>query len=196
MATSTGNSLFARARTIASQVMSDANQSVVIDNLGGLRALLNNTIRELYRDKARDQKFTRDIVTRNTVTMTAGTGTCPDTVMRETLPHFGQFQDDNGSLITYYNYQIDAESGKNFNQLGYVWLQGDTFHYTAPSPTLNTYAGNLFVTCPTFPTLPGVMSDTITFPSETIIDDLVLALAAAITGNLSWDDSFDAVKRK
>ena len=47
MATSTGNNILARARIIATQVGGDANQSPVIDNLAGLRALLNNVIRNV-----------------------------------------------------------------------------------------------------------------------------------------------------
>lgn len=175
----------ARIRTIASQTASDANQNVIIDSLGGIRALLNNTIREVYRQKSNDQKFIRDIVTRNTVVVTSGVGACPDAVMREFL-HAAQFQDDNDSLITYYDYNIDADSGQNYNQLGYVRMSDSNFLYTAPSPTLDTYTGNLFVTVATFPTFPVSMASAITFPSVSTIDDIVLAGAAAITGKLEY----------
>lgn len=174
----------ARARTLASQLGGDANQSVIIDSLGGARAALNDTIRTLCRKYSADQKFIRDTVTRNTVTITAGTGACPDTVMREFL-HTGQFQDDNDSLITYYNYNVDFASDQNFNQLGYVVLQGDTFHYTAPAPDLDTYNGNLFVTAPTFPTFPASMATAITFPSVTFIDDLCSLLTEVLVGKVA-----------
>jgi hypothetical protein len=159
----------------------DANQSVVIDSLGGLRVLLNNSIRELYRRKATDQKFFRDIAVRHTIAISSGTGTCPDEIMREFL-HNADITDDDNSLVTYYTYGADYNSGVNFNQLGYLTLQGDTFQYTAPSPDLADYGGNLFVTVASFPTFPAQMSDTIDFPSEATIDDLVLMLAMAISG--------------
>ena len=146
--------------------------------------LLNECIRNLYRQRmAESQNFTRDTVTKNTVTITSGVGACPDTIMREFLPSMAQFADDNNSQITYFNYNIDADSGVTFLPLGYVRLDGDNFHYTAPSPTLDTYTGNLFVTVPTFPTF-GAMSASITFPSMAIIDDLCSLLATTLVGQV------------
>lgn len=179
MASATGDQILARSRIIATQVGGDANQSAVIDARGGLRALLNDTIRILYRRRANSQDFTRDIVVRHTITMAGGIGTCPDTVMRELLAQ-AQFQDENGSLITYYNYNIDADSGQNFQQLGYVVMNGDTFVYTAPNSV--AYDGDMYVTAATFPTFPASMSQSITFPSQGIIDDLCSLLAQAIVG--------------
>lgn len=182
MATATGNEILARARTIATQQGLDAHQSTVIDNLAGARALLNDTIRILYRARANSQNFYRDIVTRHTVVIAGGTGTCPDTVMRELL-HQADVTDANGSLVTYYNYGADYNSGVNFQQLGYLTLQGDTFLYTAPAPDFDAYSGNLYVTVATFPTLTN-MSSSITFPSESIIDDLCSMLAQSLTGEV------------
>lgn len=186
MATTSGESIIARARVIASQTGMDANSSPVIDSKGGLRALLNNSIRHLYRLKSDDQKFIRDTVTRQTVTMTAGIGACPPEIMREFL-HQAQFQDDNGSLITYWNYNIDQDSGQNFRQLGYVVMQGDNFNYTAPAPT-TSYSGNLFVTVPSFPTFPADLADPITFPSTATVDDVVITLAEAIMGKVDFQN--------
>ena len=185
MATASANEIVARARTIATQTMTDANQSTVIDAKGGLKALLNHSIREVWRRHSNDQKFIRDTVTRQTVTIVTGTGACPDSIMREFL-HQAQFQDDNDSLISYYNYNIDFDSGTNYDQLGYVVMRGDDFYYRAPSPDLSDYSGNLFVTVPSFPTLPASMADDITFPSETAIDDTVLFLAQAILGKEAY----------
>ncbi len=187
MAVSSGNSIFARARTLATMTGQDPNQSVSIDALGGLRASLNECIRTLYRTYCKDPKFLRDTVTRNTVTITAGTGTCPDQIMREFLPNVAQFQDDNSSLISYWNFNIDYDSGVNFRQLGYVVLRNSTFLYTAPAPDYATYSGSLFVTCPTFPTFPADMASDITFPSEETIDSLVTLLAEMILGNVRYD---------
>jgi len=182
MAAATGNSLMARARTIATQTMTDANQSVVIDSLGGIRSLLNHVVRQVYRSKAKDTMFMRDIVTRNTVAIVDGVGACPDTIIREYLKQ-AQFQDVDNSLIAYYDYNIDYGSGVNYNQLGYVVLAGDTFAYTPPAPGDSTsYNDDLYVTTACFPTFPVSMADNITFPSETTIDDIVLALSAAIVG--------------
>lgn len=182
MATATGNEILARARVIATQQGIDPSQSTVLDNLAGARALLNDTIRILYRARAKSQDFYRDITTRHTVTITGGTGTCPDTVMRELL-HQADFTDANNALVTYYNFGSDYNSGVNFTQLGYVTLQGDNFLYTAPAPDLSDYDGNLFVTVATFPTL-GSMSSAITFPTEGIIDDLCSMLAQALIGEV------------
>ncbi len=187
-AISTGSSIFARARTISTQTMTDANVSQVVDNLGGLRSLLNHTVRQVYRNKAKDQKFFHDITTRNTVAVVSGVGACPDVIMREFL-HLSEFQDDVNSLITYYDYAVDADSGQNFRQLGYVWLQGDTFHYTAPNQDAGDFTGDLYVNAPCFPTFPASMSSNITFPSVAVIDDIVLSLAAAIVGHLDWANS-------
>ena len=183
MATASANEIVARARTISTQAGTDANVSVVIDALGGLRALLNDTIRTLYRGRSNDQKFIRDIVTRQTIIIASGTGSCPDEIMRELL-HQAQFQDDNDSLISYYNYNIDFDSGTNYNQLGYCCLVGDDFSYRAPAPDLDSYSGNLFVTVASFPTLPASMADDITFPTTTVIDDLCSLLAQAILGKV------------
>lgn len=145
--------------------------------------MLNDTIRILYRSRAKSQDFYRDITTRHTITIAGGEGACPDSIMRELLFQ-ADFTDTNGSLVTYYNYGADYNSGANFQQLGYVTLQGDTFLYTAPTPDFDDYDGNLFVTVATFPTLPGSMASAITFPSEAVIDDLCSLLAQAITGEV------------
>lgn len=180
MATVTGDQILARARVIATQQGVDPNMSNVIDNRGGARALLDETIRNLYRAKANDQKFTNDITTKSTIAMTTGVGAVPSTLMREFLDQ-AQIADEDDSLITYLNYGIDVN--QTFDQLGYVWIVADEFHYLAPSPTLLTYTNDLFVTCPSFPTLPAAMSSNITFPSTSIIDDLCSALAAELRGN-------------
>ncbi len=177
-----GNSIFARARTIATMTMTDANQSVVIDSLGGLRALLNNVIRQVYRTKAKDARFLRDIVRQNTIPIIDGVGQCPDFIIREYLKQ-AQWQDMNNSLITYYDYNIDQSSGVNYGQLGYVVMVGNTFAYTEPAPGDSTsYNDDLFVTTACFPTFPASMADDIEFPSDATIDDIVLALSMAITG--------------
>ena len=181
MASETGNNIFARARVIASQTATDAHQSSIIDSLGGLRALLIHSIREIYRRQSNDQKFIKDTVTRHTVTIAGGEGDCPDTVMREFLGQ-ADVTDDNNSLVSYLNYGADYSSGVNFTQLGYLTLQGDTFLYTAPAPSLSDYDGNLYVSVASFPELPAQMTSAITFPSESTIDSVVLFLAMAISG--------------
>lgn len=185
MATITGEQIIARARVTASQMGGDANVSPVIDNKGGLRALLNNAIRQVYRARSNDQKFIRDTVTKHTVTVTGGTGACPDGVMRELL-HQAQFQDPNGALITYFNYNIDQD-GETYDQLGYVCMDGSNFKYKAPSPDFSNYSGSLYVTVATFPTFPADLSNSITFPSTTIIDDVVLTLGLAIIGKVQFE---------
>lgn len=181
MATETGTNLMARARVAATQMGGDANASQVIDSLGGIRVLLNNSIRELYRRKANDIKFRHDITVDNAVVITTGTGTVPSTLMREFLSQ-ANISNSTGDLITYFDYAVDANSGQTFGQLGYLWITGDTFNYLAPSPNLATYSGTLTVSCPSFPTFPVSMTSVITFPSSATIDDLVLLLAQAITG--------------
>lgn len=177
----TGNNILARARTIATQIGGDANLSPVIDNLAGLRALLNNVIRDVYRAKAGDQKFLRDITSRSTVTISSGTGTVPDEWMKEFM-HLSDITDSNNSQVTYYNYAADYNSGVNYNQLGYCYILGDEIKYTAPSPDFATYSGNLYVTVPQFPVFPASMAQEIPFPSEATADDVVRALAQAIRG--------------
>jgi hypothetical protein len=159
----------------------DANTSAVIDNKSGLRALLNHAILEVYRTKAKDQRFLRDITVRNTVAVAGGVGAVPSTVLREFLDQ-GDFTDDDNSLVTYFNYAADFNSGANYNQLGYCYVQGDNFVYTAPAPSVS-YTGNLFVTAPSVPAI----SSTMTFPSEATIDDVVLLLARAIRGEIKFE---------
>lgn len=187
MATVSGEEIFARARTIATQTRSDAHSSPVIDAKGGARALLNHVIRQVYRTKSNDQRFIRDIFATNTVAVTSGVGACPDTVMREFL-HLGEFTDDNQSLITYYNYLTDWANDQNYATLGYVVLVGDSFQYREPSGTATSYTGDLNVYVPSFPTLPASMASNITFPSDTTIDDVVLSLGAALIGALEWSE--------
>lgn len=183
MATASGNEIMARARVTATQMGLDPSQSNVIDNLGGARTLLNNSIRQLYRQKSNDQKFSQDITTRHTIAIGTGTGACPDEVMREFL-HQANVTDENDSLVTYLNYQIDTN--QTFDTLGYLWLEGDTFHYRAPSPDLDDFDGDLYVTVQSFPEFPAAMSSSITFPSETTIDDLCLMLAYAMLGKVEF----------
>ncbi len=187
MATASGTSILARARVLASQTRTDANSSPVIDAMGGLRVALNNSVRQVFRNHANDQKFVRDIFSTNAVTMVSGVGACPDEVMREFL-HLGEFADDDNSLITYYNYLSDYQSGQNFSQLGYVVLVGDDFNYTPPNGTATSYSGTLNAYTPCFPTFPADLADPITFPSTTIIDDTVVSLAAAIVGQLEYTE--------
>lgn len=168
----------ARARTLATQTGTDASQSSVIDNLGGFRAGLDHAIREVYRRKANDQKFLRDICVTHDITMTSGEGAIPDEVMRELL-HQAEFQDDVGSLISYMTYAIDAQSETLFNQLGYTWLVGDTLHYLAPDGA--DYSGSLAVTVPSFPEFPDSMEDNIPMTSATA-EDVILLLSQMISG--------------
>lgn len=174
-----GNEIFARARTLATQMGGDANQSTAIDALGGLRAALNHSIREVYRRKANDQKFLRDITVRHTVTVVASVGDVPDEVMREFL-HQAELQDDDSSLISYMAYAVDADSGVTFDQLGYVWVVGDEFNYTAPT---GSYDGNLFVTAPSFPEFPASMATNIPMTVATT-DDVIVTLSEMIVGKI------------
>jgi len=181
-AAQTGESIFSRARTIATQMGGDANSSAVIDAKGGIRALFNSVIRSVYRAKAKDARFLRDIVVQNVVAMVDGVGACPPEVMREFL-HMAQFKDSNNSLITYYDYNIDLNSGVNYDQLGYVCLRVDDILYTEPAPGgSDTYTDDLIVTTPSFPIFPVSMATAINFPSDSIIDSIVFELAAAIAG--------------
>lgn len=184
MATASANQIWARARTIASQAGIDANQSIIIDSLGGLEALLNHSIREIFRRKASDVKFRHDITTKNTIAISSGVGAVPDQLMREFL-HLADITDTNNSLVAYLNYSTDAQ--ETFTQLGYAWLVDDELHYRAPSPDLDTYSGNLYVTCPVFPILPSNTGDPVTFPSDATIDDIVLFLSQAIIGNEKFE---------
>lgn len=184
MATASGEQIIARARVIATQIGVDANSSVSIDTKGGLRALLNSAIRLLYRDRANDVKFRTDICADNNVTVTSGTGTVPNLLMREFLEQ-ANISNSEGDLISFMQYPIDVTSGQTFGQLGYMWITGDTLHYQAPSPTLTAYSGTLTISCPTFPTFPADLADPITFPSESVIDDLCYLLARGVRGDVS-----------
>lgn len=169
------STIFARARTVATQAGGiDANQSAYIDAKGGLKALLPHVILYVYREKAKNPKFLRDITTKKTITITSGTGTLTTDVMKEYLGS-ADFADDNGSLITYFDYAVDFDSGQTFDQLGYAFLIGSTISYTAPSPN-NPYTGNLFITVPCTPTV----TTTVTFPSEETANDVILTLALAL----------------
>jgi hypothetical protein len=174
---------------MATAIGVDPNQSVEIDVKGGLRAMLNSAIRYLYREKAEDIKFRQDIAVDNAITITTGTGTLPDNVMREFLGQ-ANISNSDGDLITYMDFPIDVTGGQTFGQLGYVWLTGmDTLNYRAPSPTLDTYSGTVTVSVPTFPTFGATMSDPITFPSTATLDDLCYVLALGIRGDLKLLDA-------
>ncbi len=183
MATVTGNTIFARARTQATQQGSDPNTSIVVDNLGGARVLLNETIRILYRAKANtDSRFRHDVNVTHTIAIAGGAGTVPDTIMREFLRQ-ADITDDNSSLVTFLDYSTDLN--QTFAQLGYLTIDGDAFNYLAPTPELDSYSGDLTIKCPTFPDFPNNMSQNITFPSESIIDDLCDLLAQTLMGKVA-----------
>lgn len=171
--------MLARARTLATQAGGvDANAAQSIDARGGLFALIPHAILQVYRAKASDLKFVRDITVKHTVTITAGTGTIPTGVMREFLKQ-ADFADDDNSLITYFDFASDFNSGQNFSQLGYVFVDGDNFDYTAPSPN-DPYTGDLFVTVPSVPTV----TTSVTFPSTQTADDVIYLLSQAIQGKV------------
>ncbi len=160
----------------------DANASPVIDTKAAMLALLPSVLNELYRRKADNQKFLRDITVKQTIAVTTGSGTLPATVLREFL-HQANFADADNSLITYYNYAVDFNSTENFNQLGYAFLDGDTLRYRAPLPTGSNYTGNLFVTVPSTPAISSSMS----FPSEATISDVIFLLAEAISNKVKFE---------
>jgi hypothetical protein len=171
--------ILARARTLATQSGGvDATASQQIDGRGGLFALIPHAILATYRNKAKDPKFVRDITVKNTVAIVAGTGTVTTGIMREFLRQ-ADFADDDNSLITYYEYASDFNSGQNYDQLGYVYITGDTFNYTAPSPN-SPYTGNLYVTVPSVPTV----TTSVTFPSEQTSDDVIYLLSQALQGKV------------
>ena len=168
--------ILARARTIATQMGIDANASASIDARGGLFALLPHAIQQIYRQKSTDPKFVRDITVKHIISMTAGVGTVPDTMMREFLRQ-ADFTDEDNSLITYYEYAADYNSGQNFDQLGYTMIVGDEFQYTPPAPTIS-YTGDFYVTVASTPDI----TTSVTFPSEQTATDVIMLLASAIQG--------------
>lgn len=180
--TITLSEIFARSRTIATQMGGDATQSPLIDNLAGLRALLNHCILEIYRRKANNQTFLRDITAQTTVSISSGSGTLPSEVMREFLNQ-ADITDDNNAKVTYYNYATDYNSTVNFTQLGYCYVLGDLIKYTAPAPDLAAYSGDLFITSPVLPTI----GTSVTFNTEEVADDVVLLLAKAIRGEQTFE---------
>ena len=172
--------ILARARTLATQSGgADANASAQIDAKGGMFALIPHAILSVYRAKANDLKFIRDITVKHTVAVTSGTGAIPTGVMREFLRQ-ADFADDDGSLITYFDFASDYNSGQTFTQLGYVLVIGDNFDYTAPSPN-DPYTGDLFVTVPTVPTV----TTSVTFPSTQVSDDVIVWISLAIQGKIN-----------
>ena len=175
--------IFARARTIATEMGGDANASPVIDSLAGLRALLNHCVLEIYRRKSANPKFLRDITTRTTVTIGSGSATLPATVMREFLST-ANITDEDNALVTYYEYASDYYSTVNFDQLGYALVVGDLIKYTAPAPDLDTYSGSLFITSPCLPTI----TTSVTFNTQEVADDVILLLAKAIRGEISFEN--------
>lgn len=174
--------IFARSRTLATQIASDANASPLIDDLAGLRALLNHCVLEIYRRRAGNPRFLRDITARTTVAIASGSGTLPDEIMREFLGS-ANITDVNNSLVTYFEYASDYYSTVNFTQLAYALVVGDLIKYTAPAPDLATYNGNIFITSPVLPTI----TTSVTFLTEEVADDVILLLAKAIRGEVKFE---------
>ncbi len=174
--------IFARARTIATQMGADPNQSISTDALAGLKALLPHVIRSTYRRKAASVKDRHDIVTKHTVSIVASVGAVPDTVMREFLPQ-ADFQDSlSTKCIAWMPYITDYDSGTTYSQLGYVGIVGDNFQYRAPAPN-QSFTGSLYVTVPTMPTITSNWSTELDIDDD-VADDIVFNLAKAIRNEL------------
>lgn len=171
--------VLARARTIATQMGGDPNQSPLIDDLPGIRAMLDHVLRDVYRKKAANKRNYHDLTIRHTVAIAASSGAVPSTILREFLSQ-ADFQDANGSLISWITYPIDYASSVNFTQIGYITIRGDNFLYRAPAPN-QSYTGNLYVTAVSIPALPADWSDTVDVDVD-ILDDVILATALAIRG--------------
>ncbi len=179
------NELFARSRTIASEMGGDANTSVNIDSLAGLKALLPHVIRNVYRKKAANVKDRHDIVTKHTIAVTASVGAVPEAIMREFLAQ-ADFQDSlNNKCIAWLPYAVDYNSGVTFTQIGYVTIVGNDFYYRAPSPN-QSFTGSLYVTVPSMPTIPSSWSTEIDI-GENMADDIIIALAKALRGELVFE---------
>lgn len=179
----TGNEILARSRVVASQTMTDATQSSVIDSRPALRSLLNSCIRETVRAKAKDPNFIQSINVKNTIAITASAGTLPDTIIRQFLRQ-ANWADDDGSFISWFDYPVDVASGQNFTQLGYVSLSGDTLTYTAPNSA--SYTGNLYCTVPSYPVFPASMATDIPMTDE-VAEDVISLMALAIVGKVKFD---------
>jgi len=181
------NELFARARTIATEMGGDANTSVNIDSMAGLKALLPHVIRNVFRAKANDVRNRHDICVRHSVAITSGVGAVPSTLLREFLSQ-ADFADSNSSkCIAWLPYAVDYNSGVTFSQIGYVTIVGDDFNYRAPAPN-QTFTGTLFVTCPTLPTIPSNWATEIDLDDD-IADDIIITLARAIRNEVVFDVS-------
>jgi len=181
----TQNELFGRARVIATGMGGDPNTSVVIDGEATLKALLPHVIRNTYRKKANDKRNRHDIVVKHTIPITASVGAVPSTIMREFLSH-ADFQDSsNNKCITWFPYAVDYNSGVTFSQIGYVTIVGDDFNYRAPAPNQN-FTGSLYVTVPSMPTISSNWATPIDIDSTTA-DDIILALALALRGEMTFD---------
>ncbi len=183
MSTFTLESILARARTAATQMGTDPSQSLQIDSKGGLRVLLNSVINNVYRQKAKDLKFLRDITVRHDISISSGTGAMPTTIMKEFM-RMADITDENNSKVTYYDFAADYNSSANFDQLGYCLVVGDSILYTEPAPgDATSYSGDLFVTTPSVP----VISTSVTFPSTATGEDVILELARAIRNETKFE---------
>lgn len=173
------NDILSRTRVIATGVGIDPNLSALIDNRPALRALLNTAFSTVYRKRAQSKKDWRDISVRHTVSMSGGSGAIPNELMREFL-HQADFEDEEGSLISYIEYNIDNR--QLFTQLGYVRVVGDTFDYNLPDAG-GAYTGDLYVTAVSVPEFPATPTDDIPMTAE-IFDDVCGTLATMLRAEM------------
>jgi hypothetical protein len=175
------NEITARARTLATSINSDANISILTDSDMGLRALLNHAVRDVYYKRAKDAKFRQEITTANVVSVTAGTGVIPATILRQYLSQ-ADFRDaESFNLISFITYDLDF-NGSNFDQLGYVRVVGDNFIYVKNG---SNYTGNLTVTVPNIPDLPSDPTDDVDIKIDTL-EEVIYTLALALRGEITF----------
>lgn len=175
------NDILARSRVIATQMGLDANQSPLVDNRGGFRALLNTALSNIIIKRARDKKNWRDVAIRHTISMTAGVGDLPSGVLREYM-HTADFQNDDRDLISYLNFDLD--NNELFDTyLGYAKLAGDTVEYTAPNTDFGDYTGKLYLTVPSVPEIPTDPTDNIAMTDE-IFNDVCSSLALMVRAEM------------
>lgn len=181
MAVST-NEIIARARTIAVGINSDANASILVDSDMALRALLNHAIRHVYHQRASEPKFRQDITTANAVSVSAGVGAIPTTIIREYLNQADFRDSQNFNLISFINYDLDYNSS-NFNQLGYVRVVGDDFLYVKNGAN---YSGTLTVTVPSVPALPSDPTTNVSIKLDAL-EEVIYTLALGLRGDLKFE---------
>lgn len=173
-----------RANQIASGRGTDANNSPVIDSEMTTEALYDHALRFVASDILKKGDRIRELSKIQTISFTAGVGAFPDGALTQAVKKYASMPERD-----FASYQIpeDYRRARFTALLDYFTVEDDSVYYKqSGTPSYTGDAVFSFITLPEKDFTAVGFTKEIDLP-ESVLDDVVLVMAGALTGEIGLD---------